>query len=106
MNVDKKADFSNVTSTVDSTAEVVPSPDFSNVRSSVESTAQIIGDESVTVQAGDSLSVIAKRHYGDGNLWPRIFEANRDTPKAEMLAFEIARGNELKVSPPERPAQS
>ncbi|MEB1100679.1 LysM peptidoglycan-binding domain-containing protein [Xanthomonas campestris pv. campestris] len=96
MNVDKKADFSNVTSTVDSTAEVVPSPDFSNVRSSVESTAQIIGDESVTVQAGDSLSVIAKRHYGDGNLWPRIFEANRDTLKDPDTIFP---GQVLRLPP-------
>ncbi|AAM43030.1 LysM peptidoglycan-binding domain-containing protein [Xanthomonas campestris pv. campestris] len=96
MNVDKKADFSNVTSTVDSTAEVVPSPDFSNVRSSVESTAQIIGDESVTVQAGDSLSVIAKRHYGDGNSWPRIFEANRDTLKDPDTIFP---GQVLRLPP-------
>ncbi|CAD1786913.1 LysM peptidoglycan-binding domain-containing protein [Xanthomonas arboricola pv. juglandis] len=80
MNVDKKADFSNVTSSVDSTADVTPAADFSNVRTSVQSTAQLVG-ESVTVQAGDSLSSIAKRHYGDGNLWPRIFEANRETLK-------------------------
>ncbi|MEB1610323.1 LysM peptidoglycan-binding domain-containing protein [Xanthomonas campestris pv. campestris] len=80
MTVDKKADFSNVTSSVDSTAEVAPTADFSNVRTSVQSTAQLVG-ESVTVQAGDSLSSIAKRHYGDGNLWPRIFEANRETLK-------------------------
>ncbi|KGE50843.1 LysM peptidoglycan-binding domain-containing protein [Xanthomonas axonopodis pv. vasculorum] len=77
MSVDKKADFSNVTSSVDSTAEVTPAPDFSNVRTSVQSTAQLVG-ETVTVQAGDSLSGIAKRHLGDGALWPRIFEANRD----------------------------
>ena len=30
-----------------------------------------------TVQAGDSLSKIAKRHYGDANKYPMIFEANR-----------------------------
>ncbi|CAD7386283.1 LysM peptidoglycan-binding domain-containing protein [Xanthomonas arboricola] len=80
MNVDKKADFSNVTSSVDSTADVAPAADFSNVRTSVQSTAQLVS-ESVTVQAGDSLSSIAKRRYGDGNLWPRIFEANRETLK-------------------------
>ncbi|MBB6258570.1 nucleoid-associated protein YgaU [Xanthomonas arboricola] len=80
MSVDKKADFSNVTSSVDSTADVAPAADFSNVRTSVQSTAQLVS-ESVTVQADDSLSSIAKRHYGDGNLWPRIFEANRETLK-------------------------
>jgi len=30
-----------------------------------------------TVQSGDTLSKIAKRHYGDGNKYPVIFEANR-----------------------------
>jgi len=30
-----------------------------------------------TVQSGDSLSKIAKRHYGDANKYPMIFEANR-----------------------------
>jgi nucleoid-associated protein YgaU len=34
-----------------------------------------------TVVAGDSLSKIAKKLYGDGNKWKRIFEANRDTVK-------------------------
>jgi hypothetical protein len=29
------------------------------------------------VKAGDNLSKIAKQHYGDERLWPRIYEANR-----------------------------
>lgn len=29
-----------------------------------------------TVQAGDSLWSIAERFYGDGNQWPRIYNAN------------------------------
>jgi nucleoid-associated protein YgaU len=32
-----------------------------------------------TVQAGDTLSGIAKKHLGDGNAYMKIFEANRDT---------------------------
>lgn len=32
-----------------------------------------------TVQAGDTLSKIAQRHYGEASQWKRIFEANRDT---------------------------
>ncbi|APO95393.1 LysM peptidoglycan-binding domain-containing protein [Xanthomonas vesicatoria] len=80
MSADKKADFSTVTSSVDSTAEVTPAPDFSKVRTSMQSTAELV-EESITVQAGDSLSSIAKRHLGDGGLWPRIFEANRETLK-------------------------
>jgi len=31
-----------------------------------------------TVVSGDTLSRIAKHHYGDANAWNRIFEANRD----------------------------
>ena len=31
-----------------------------------------------TVQAGDSLSKIAKQFYGDANSYQKIFEANRD----------------------------
>jgi nucleoid-associated protein YgaU len=34
-----------------------------------------------TIVAGDSLSKIAKRVYGDGNQWKKIFEANRDIIK-------------------------
>ena len=33
--------------------------------------------QSYTVQKGDSLSKIAKKHLGDGNDWRKIYEANR-----------------------------
>jgi LysM repeat protein len=33
---------------------------------------------SYTVQAGDTLSKIAKQFYGNANEYPKIFEANRD----------------------------
>ena len=57
--------------------------DFSDVRSGGSSTApasQGTGSRqrTYTVVAGDSLSKIAKREYGDASKWPRIFEANRD----------------------------
>lgn len=35
------------------------------------------GSAFYTVQKGDTLSAIAKRHYGDANAYPAIFEANR-----------------------------
>ncbi|MFD2512955.1 LysM peptidoglycan-binding domain-containing protein [Pontibacter locisalis] len=31
-----------------------------------------------TVQSGDSLSKIAKKHYGNANAWTRIYDANKD----------------------------
>ena len=78
MSNDKKADFSDVTSTVDSTAAVAPKADFSDVSARVDSTAQIAGEQQYTVQKGDSLSRIAKHLLGDANAWKQIFEANRD----------------------------
>lgn len=55
-------------------------PDFSNVRSGSSSTAPSPRGAETTyvVKAGDSLSKIAQRHYGDADEWRRIFEANRD----------------------------
>ncbi len=57
-----------------------PRADFSNVRSGASSTAPppVVEPRRYTVVAGDSLSKIAKRHYGDANQWRRIFDANRD----------------------------
>jgi nucleoid-associated protein YgaU len=57
--------------------------DFSDVRSGSSSTAPSAPSSggqyrTYTVVAGDSLSKIAKREYGDASKWPRIFEANRD----------------------------
>ncbi|WP_313205399.1 LysM peptidoglycan-binding domain-containing protein [Stenotrophomonas sp.] len=80
MSTEKKADFSGVTASVDSTAQEVPKADFSGVSASVDSTAEVVGGDTytVTVQKGDSLSKIAKQHLGDANAWKTIFEANRD----------------------------
>ena len=77
MSTEKKADFSGVSSKVDTTADQVPKADFSGVTSSVDSTAEV-AETTYTVEKGDSLSKIAKQHLGDANAWNRIFEANRD----------------------------
>ena len=74
-NETEKPDFSGVTSTVDSTAQKVDAPDFSQVESVVESTAVMTYE----VKSGDSLSKIAKHHYGSANQWHAIFDANKET---------------------------
>ena len=67
-------------------------PDFSSVRAGGSSTAPApapapvpqadgaaaaSGGNTYVVVDGDSLSKIAKHHYGDANKWRRIYEANR-----------------------------
>ena len=78
MSTDKKADFSGVKASVDTTAQKVEKADFSGVPASVDTTAEKVGGSTYTVQKGDSLSKIAKNELGDANAWNRIFEANRD----------------------------
>jgi nucleoid-associated protein YgaU len=88
-----KADFSNVQSGSSSTAAepvVKPLPDPAPTGTG-GTTAQ---DDSYVVVAGDSLSKIAKRQYGDMNLWRRIYEANRDQIKDPDL---IHPGQKLRI---------
>jgi nucleoid-associated protein YgaU len=37
------------------------------------------GQRTYVVRSGDTLSTIALRYYGNGNLWPLVYEANRRT---------------------------
>jgi nucleoid-associated protein YgaU len=82
-----------------------PKPNFSNVKSGGSSTAPPastsptaadapLAARTYTVAAGDNLSKIAKRFYGNANKWKRIFEANRDTIKNPDL---IHPGQVLKI---------
>lgn len=43
--------------------------------------------EYYVIQKGDTLSKIAKQHYGDANKYPAIFEANREVIKNADLIF-------------------
>ena len=67
-------------------------PDFSNVQSGSSSTAQTIYE----VKSGDSLSKIAKDHYGNANDWNRIFEANKDILDDPNKIYP---GQRLKIPP-------
>ena len=52
--------------------------------------------ESYTVKAGDTLSVIAKKVYGDAAAYNDIYEANKDILAS---ADDIKVGQELKIPP-------
>lgn len=57
-------------------------PDFSDVQSGASSTApEAEAYETYVVQAGDTLSKIAKHKYGEASAWKKIFEANTDLLK-------------------------
>ena len=71
-----------------------PKADFSNVQAG---SSQAPKEEIYVVVAGDSLSKIAKKSYGDANQWKRIFEANRDQIKNPDL---IQPGWKLKIPKP------
>jgi uncharacterized protein YidB (DUF937 family) len=71
-----------------------PKADFSNVQAG---SSQQAVEEIYVVVAGDSLSKIAKKQYGDANQWKRIFEANRDQIKNPDL---IQPGWKLKIPKP------
>jgi len=89
-------------------ADEKPKPNFGNVQSGGSSTAPAAPasptatspsatpapPRTYTVVAGDSLSKIAKKMYGDANKWQAIFEANRDTVKNPDL---IHPGQVLKI---------
>ena len=96
MSNDKKADFSGVSSRVDSTAEKRGKADFSGVSSKVDSSAEMVGGGTYTVQKGDTLSAIAKQHYGDSGAWKVLFEANRDVLDDPDRIFP---GQEIKIPP-------
>lgn len=80
----RKPDFSNVQATVQSTEQA--RVDFSNVNAKVTSTEEplsggvgdLLPEVTYTVAKGDTLSKIAKDHYGKASRWPLVFEANRD----------------------------
>ena len=97
MSGDKpKADFSSVTGGVQSTAPITKKADFSGVTGGVQSTAPITGSEHsiYVVKKGDTLSKIAKDHYGKSSKYHAIFDANKDILKDPDHIYP---GQELKL---------
>ena len=74
----KKADFSDVVAGGSSTAPRADAASAPNVADR---------QKTYTVVAGDTLSKIAKREYGDASKWHAIYEANKDTIKNPDLIY-------------------
>jgi len=87
-----RADFSNVQSGSSTTSAAPPAAAPVPNRGPTSGTSE--SEQSYTVVAGDSLSKIARRFYGDANKWPRIHEANRDQIKDPDL---IHPGQKLRI---------
>ncbi|HEY1950560.1 MAG TPA: LysM peptidoglycan-binding domain-containing protein [Bryobacteraceae bacterium] len=65
--------FSDVTCDLSVDSSLAPPPPEPVAAAPIEDASR-----SYTVQAGDTLSKIAKQFYGSANEYPKIFEANRD----------------------------
>ncbi len=70
--------------------------DAENNNQAQESASSSSPDVTYTVQAGDTLSKIAKEYYGDANQHHAIYEANRDKLDNPN---DIKVGQELKIPP-------
>jgi len=82
-----KPDFSQVKGTVKGATSAdgpigeireTTKPDFSQVQGTVRGEGLEPESRSYTVAKGDTLSHIAKAHYGRASKWRAIFDANRD----------------------------
>ena len=87
-----KPSFANVQSGGTSTAP--PAPPTQATPTQATPAPAPAAPRTHTVVAGDNLSKIAKKFYGDANKWKRIFEANRDILKNPDL---IHPGQVLKI---------
>lgn len=72
-------------------------PDFSGVRGSADTVpATASAGQRYTIKAGDTLSHIAQRYYGNASDWRRIYDANRGTIENPDL---IHPGQEITIPP-------
>jgi nucleoid-associated protein YgaU len=80
MNKEKsESDFADAHGDVQSTAAAMAPAAKADV-SDVQSHSNSLADEATiyAVAAGDNLSKIAEKFYGDAEAWKQIFDANRD----------------------------
>ena len=80
----KKADFSDVVAGGSSTAPRADAPPTPAAGATPNVADQ---ERTYTVVAGDTLSKIAKREYGDASKWHRIYDANKDAIKNPDLIY-------------------
>jgi len=71
---EKTVEDVQVTQSIPSAVETVVPEEKSRISSYAASTEAVY----YKVQANDNLSKIARKHYGDGQKWIKIFDANRD----------------------------
>ena len=71
-------------------------PDFSGVRGSADTVPATSAGQRYTIKAGDTLSHIAQRYYGNASDWRRIYDANRGTIENPDL---IHPGQEITIPP-------
>jgi nucleoid-associated protein YgaU len=53
--------------------------------------------EEYVVEAGDTMRGVAQKVYGDADLWPRIYAANRDVVGPDPDALQV--GMRLRIPP-------
>ncbi|SDX81509.1 LysM peptidoglycan-binding domain-containing protein [Hymenobacter psychrophilus] len=59
---------------------------FGNTANAADTTA---AGDTYTVVSGDSLSKIAKNHYGDASKWHQIYDANKATIGSDPDKIEV-----------------
>jgi nucleoid-associated protein YgaU len=78
------------------TPSVVPSPSAATRATPAAAPAE--ASTEYVVQPGDTLRTIAEQQYGDGDVWPRIYQANRDVIGPDPDALRA--GTKLQLPPP------
>jgi hypothetical protein len=78
-----------VVATAAAVASATPSPSVVAPTSVARSNATpaVAGASEYVVKPGDTLRTIAQEQYGDAQLWPRIYQANRDVIGADPDAL-------------------